>query len=453
MVIILFILTGVILFFSAFLYKIASGESVYKMNMLNYSFWVLGIICVPGSLSVILNLPLFGYDPNDSRLSEWYGNDSTKLLVLICVIWMMFAIPIGAIICNKLFLKINIKKLVFKYRFKAFNQTDIISEEKLFRYITIIGLLSTFVVLSLLPSSNPLTVIINGGNVIDAQITRKNLVEGTGNQIVDMIVNDQLVQLFCFISLAAYYIYSSRKWKLFFYIYFFISIFISVSSGSTGRLMYFFLGIAFLRSMVNGTFIRIKEVLLILILLVPMFIYFKGASGSFYLIIRNEIISRIFLTQIFGFYAALTIFPNLSPHIYFSSTAKFLHNIFNLNFSEDYGRIMMNFTQYEGVLEGHAGHVTTIFMGEAWANFGLFGIIFAPLWVGFFVQFINLYFLKKPKTIFLISVYTIISLTFAYSRDFISFYYLFGFFINIFGFYIFYKLLSFFTKTNQPNHT
>jgi hypothetical protein len=400
-------------------------------------------------VSVTLNSPFFGFDPNEQRMMIWYGSDSLKIQVLFLIIWMMFTVPIGGIICNNFLLKSGIKSLMIKYRMGKFMLPNGMNEFVLFKFILILGLVSTFLIWGWLPETNPLSVLLNGGNVIEAQIIRRDFVLGSGNRLLDMIINDQLIQMCCFMSLAGYNIYNFRRWK-YAYIFFFIaSIFFSISSGSTGRLIYFFLGIAFMRSMVTGVFFKFKELFIFILFLVIMFIYFKGASGSVSSIVKNDITSRIFLTQNFGFYAALTIFPNLHPHLYFSSTGKVIHDIFNIEFSEDYGRIMMNFTNYEGVIQGQAGHVTTIFMGEAWANFGIIGVLLAPLWVGFFVQFVNIFFLKRLKTIFLISVYTLFSITFAYSRDFISFYYLLGFFVNATGFYFIYHIMTLFNRLNR----
>ena len=48
--------------------------------------------------------------------------------------------------------------------------------------------------------------------------------------------------------------------------------------------------------------------------------------------------------------------------------------------------------------EGTGGVINSLFIGEAWANFGLAGVIFAPFWVGFVIQWSYILLLKAEKT-------------------------------------------------------
>jgi hypothetical protein len=138
----------------------------------------------------------------------------------------------------------------------------------------------------------------------------------------------------------------------------------------------------------------------------------------------------------YGTYYAFEVFPVKHDFLMFSSTGREIHNLLGLKFEESYGIIMMQFHNPFGVEAGSAGHLSTIFMGEAWANFGIIGIIVAPLWVGGILQLLNHSFLKKNKNSISIALYAYLTISFGYTTDFIGFYYPLGTIMLIAGFFI-----------------
>lgn len=61
-------------------------------------------------------------------------------------------------------------------------------------------------------------------------------------------------------------------------------------------------------------------------------------------------------------------------------------------------RIIMSIIMPSAVEDGTGGVINSLFIGEAWANFGLAGVIFAPFWVGFVIQWSYILLLKTAKT-------------------------------------------------------
>jgi hypothetical protein len=435
--------SAMILSISGYLYKIASGESVWKMNMINYSFWVLGLMSIPGSILVSLNMPFLAYDPLSN--SEWEGDLSRKLTVLLIFVWMMIGVPIGAIVNNKLTPTVAISNIMKIYKGTSISAGRGFDDKSLYNFVVFAGVIITLILISFQQKETPLSIVLAGGSIIDAQIARKNLVDGTGVKLFDLMINYQTIQLLCLVSLVMVMDTKQIKWRVAFGLFLSISTYFAISSGITSRLIYFIVSMAFARSITNGIFVRKLEIIFIAPILIAMFVYFKGAEGAAVDILVNDVMSRILLTQNYGMYVALTVFPDMHPFIGFASTAKELHSILGLSFTESYGNVMMMFTQYEGVLAGHAGHLTTLFMGEAWANFGLAGLIIAPLWVGFFVQMVNRSFVRRKRSAVSIAVYSIISTTFGYASDFIGFYYPLGFILTITGIFCLFLIGRYFS--------
>jgi len=100
-----------------------------------------------------------------------------------------------------------------------------------------------------------------------------------------------------------------------------------------------------------------------------------------------------------------------------------IHLVLGLQYLPDYGIIVRTFTNPLASFAGESGHATTFFMGEAWSNFGLIGVLLAPLWVGFFIQTFNIFFLKSKKTPLHIAFYAILTISFPVLTNLKGFYY------------------------------
>jgi hypothetical protein len=91
------------------------------------------------------------------------------------------------------------------------------------------------------------------------------------------------------------------------------------------------------------------------------------------------------------------IFPVHYDFIGFSSLSNFLSNTLNYDYVDRAARIAMYHFNPRGVESGIAGVMNSIYIAEAWANFGLFGVLISPLWVGFLLQSLYIFFLRRPK--------------------------------------------------------
>lgn len=62
------------------------------------------------------------------------------------------------------------------------------------------------------------------------------------------------------------------------------------------------------------------------------------------------------------------------------------------------GKLMMAFYGSEGVYEGSAGVLNSFFIGEAYANYGWFGVAFSIVWIAFLMTLVFVIVLKVKKT-------------------------------------------------------
>lgn len=417
---------------SACLYRIASGESIWHLNMLSYSFYILFALSFIASVVIVLDVPFLGFTPKEN---PWlYGDFNSRWLVWLMVMWMFIGIPLGAIAVNILFsrsLSINVKMKMF--RSPQFDVGWNYTERSLYRVVFIASALLVFIFMMTMPRESPLFHVLGGGGVVEAQIIRKTFTFGFENVLLKSLFNDGTLVLLSLIAFIMSLRTGQRKWRVLFAVQCLILVFLSISKGSVGNLLYYLLALAFCRAMNGGKFVKPYEILFMVFLLAGLFIVFKGAEGSLWQIVTGPVFNRIFFTQLVGLYYSLQIFPTSHDFLWLSSSGQWLNQFFAGSSYESYGIIMMSFYDPAGVAAGHAGHFTSIFLTEAWANFGIFGLVIAPLWVGIFVQLVNRFFLERPKSVILVAFYVYLATTFGYASDFVGFYYPAGTILFILG--------------------
>ena len=159
---------------SMFFYKLAMGESVFNLNMVSTSFWILGFFIFLPSLIILLELPIL-IDQSNPTTSSTYGDFNNKLKAWLMQYWLMIGIPIGALIGRLIIsqkVKINIKPIDFKN--KKWPVSLRISQNTLFYSCLLYLILYSSILFLSLGSNNPLTVLLNGGDFIEMMISRNS---------------------------------------------------------------------------------------------------------------------------------------------------------------------------------------------------------------------------------------------------------------------------------------
>ena len=75
------------------------------------------------------------------------------------------------------------------------------------------------------------------------------------------------------------------------------------------------------------------------------------------------------------------------------------------------------------VEEGTAGVINSLFLGEAWADFGFAGVMFSPFWVGFVIQWSYILLVKAEKTPLFLALAVYLTLKWPVSGGFNDFVY------------------------------
>lgn len=385
------------LILSFFLFRRAAGTlNVFEPNMISYIFYYNMIIqTFISSILIILkadgNHYVISQVSNDARLYGW-----------LSVNYMMISMPIGMLISKMAFSNnTSIRARVVSYSAREID-ISFIGYKSLkysiwvFTVISIISCFYVFYIIGYFPffkifdvsalRASELRII--SGREFSGNVYIKNFFALLMMPILSYVwvfyyfrtknALDLLVALFCFILSLSILYYDFSKSPMLSYILSFIFV--------------YFYG----KGKVNKA-VLITAVSVVILLVFILYSYNGLASNGFFNYNTGPI-GRILLGQSSGLYMMLNIFPDDYSFIGVASLSELLSNVFGFEYLDRAGRTAMIAFNPKAVEAGTAGVMNTIYIGEAWANFGVVGLILAPIWVGFIIQTLYIYFLKSPKT-------------------------------------------------------
>ncbi|TCN62201.1 O-antigen polymerase [Acetobacteroides hydrogenigenes] len=390
----------------------ASGSmSLPKLNMVSYAFYLqLVLYSWVGSVLVVYNIDHHYSITNISDQSiRFYG--------WLSVMYTMVFVPIGILI-SKLFFT---KKILLNY-FDCFLQKKLetsLSENdsylKIYLYLLSFISLFTYVYLlfyikevglyKMFTSADPLKMLIFR---IDSS---RNF---QGNQYLINVFGLALTPVLAYISYGYYMISKSNNDKLWCVLMFLLSVLFLTYNLEKGPLITFVLGYVFVYVLINGGIKKRTLVYLSIILLVVLIVFYLFITNEvdiFKLFSYNSGIGgRILLSQLSGFYECLAIYPQQHDFLGFTSISKPISNLVGIDFNERAARINMMIIYPEAVKNGIVGVGNTLFIGEAWANFGLLGILLSPIYVGVWIGTIyNYIIIRSKKTPIVLGIYAYLS--------------------------------------------
>lgn len=414
------------------LFKKAAGSlDPRKMNMISFCFYCLLTFTFFGSIMVMYELGTSEMGIPQSSEIRFYG--------WLGVMYTMLMVPLGMIIASFM-LRINSKLAFYKYLSVGVQSNHNAKSEKIALYFfSGLSILAIIYILNRVGGDIPLFLLFSGVDDYILLYQRRNTISFIipDYKLLGVYISLQASFVVC-LSYAAYcYWRLNKKFRdlIWFLLMLSFSVLYLTYDMVKGRIIFYFVGLMMVEVIILGK-LRIKKLALyciggyLLVDVVRIFFHgaLKGSGRSFGLLSFLEVglggfSGRILLGQLANYYQCFNIFPNLHPFLWFSTTGQFIHETLGLTYLPDYGIIIMAFENLKAVAAGAAGHASTFFMGEAWANFGLFGFLIAPLWVGCFIQILHVFFLNRGKTIINISLYASVTLALPILTNLKGFYY------------------------------
>jgi oligosaccharide repeat unit polymerase len=383
----------------------------YKLNLISYIFWFQIILeCFIASLLVIYNLDnhyIINRAGQNSRFWGW-----------LFVSWTMIGFPLGLGLAS-FFLGGKKSSLRFSSYCDApvrpfFTPNDTLVKIVI-HLLLLISVISTLYVFYVIRQVPLFEAIKSPGSALLASLRISASRNFGGNQYIRNIGSYTLSQIISYICYAYYKLTKKKIDKLIFILSVVNAVFAVTYNLAKAPVFFYFLGFLFLWVLLYG---RISRSVFIITGLVVVI----GIIGAYALTMGNVNISallfsynsgitgRIILSQAAGTYLSFELFPQHYDFIGIRSLSRWLPHVFGLEYSERSSRLIMEYINPRAVAADTAGVVNTLFVGEAWANFGLVGAIFSPLIAGLYIGFIFQFFLKLSKNPVYVGVLCYLSL-------------------------------------------
>ncbi|MCB9227363.1 MAG: oligosaccharide repeat unit polymerase [Chitinophagales bacterium] len=373
--------------------------------MINFLFYVpLFLMSFLGSIFIVLKV-------DHHYIIDKIYFDKTRVIGWVAIMYTMLMLPIGVIIAKKLFNINNTKLELINYAKKPvvnlFNNYEIILKSFLvaLSFVSLIAIAYTFIKIDTIP----ILRLLNGATANELAILRiMSKMEFQGNVLFRNIFALQLMPIITYISFA--YLYKTKS--LFNYFWFstcfFASILILTYDLEKSPMAMFLAGFIFFFVWVKGE-ISIGKLSIISITLFSIIVLFYIGFGqnniSDILFQYNQGISgRVLFSQIAGTFLSFEFFDNIKDFISINSLTNYI-SYFEIEYSERAAKLIMEVINPKGVILGTAGVQNTLFIGEAWANFGVLGLLLSPIYVGFIIGTFFYSLLYLPKSPIFIGIY------------------------------------------------
>jgi hypothetical protein len=207
-----------------------------------------------------------------------------------------------------------------------------------------------------------------------------------------------------FIFYAVYSIASLQKLTL---IYFIISVIVAANYHRTVKL---------------STLLK-TSLLLFILMFATYYLLIKNIDLSYMLSPFQEgLVGRIFISEISSVYPHFLLFGDQIPHIGLDSISSSLSKVMDTPNMPRSGEMVMEHLNPHWVEIGIGGTYNTIFIGEAYANFGWSGVWFSIIWVPIYYVIIATY-IQKFCTKYSAALYIYCSLNISMMSGFNDFLY------------------------------
>ena len=400
----------IILLASIKLFQMNIGSlSLFRLNMVSWIFYYNLI-----AQSFISSILVINHLDNHYLISK--VGEEARVKGWLSIQYVMIMLPLAMLLINK------ITGYCAGFRLKRYLKTKItfrtIESDIYMRYVLyFLSILSvgavvyTFVNLEQIP----LIGLIQGRGAYELALLRQEASNNfIGNEYIRNIFALALTPILGYVAFVYFFITKSKKDFVWFLCLFVSSLLILTYDLSKGPIIHFLIGFIFCYILLKGKISRkifTTAVISVLALIVCLYISVAKVNSFYTLFNYNTgLVGRLILSQSAGTYLVYEYFPSKHEHIGFSSFSRQISNLLESNYEQRAAKSLMNYVNPSGVEKGTAGVVNSLFVAEAWANWGLWGVLISPLIVGMVIQILFLFFLTHKKTPFMVGLFSYFSI-------------------------------------------
>ena len=390
------------------LFQKASGTiSIYRPHMMSIIFYLFFILMSVVGAVLVVNHVDYHY------MIDKLNYESSRIYGFWAVMYTIVAFPIGMLGANRVFHVRNARRLFDYYTSKPLTvelHYNDVMVHRLLVGLSVISVLAVLYVLYVLREVPLLKLFSDGSAVEFAEFSNMTTRNFPGNQYVKNVLALTLTPFFSYVAYGYKLINNTRFNRWWFYILFVASILIVSHNLAKAPLLLYGLGFLFI-GVLRGNCLSLKSIIFVvgIILLVLIFLYTQLMSETDIDLIQlfsynSGIVGRIVLSAGAGMYLMIDLFPNYYHFFGGSSMSSFVSSMLGLDYSDRAARWVMAYVNPDGVAAGVAGVANSLFIGEAWANWGIAGVLLSPIYVGFIIQCLYIFVLRSPKTPFFVAL-------------------------------------------------
>lgn len=399
------IISLLVLGVSFYLFKKASGSmAITRINIISNIFYRdLFVLSFIGSVLIVYYL-------DDNFVLNLIGNDYVRLYGWLAVLYTMVMMPIGMILVTKLFKIKSMEGLFKRYLNSPCEESNDIRLPLYF--LTLVSLVATIYTYSQLEYI-PLMGFLKEDMPLwlaQQRAIASFSMEGRMSHIRE-ILGIALTPVLCYTAYVYWRMTKKPRDLLWFLTLFVTTMLILTYNLAKAPVLCFFLGFLLLRVLMTG---RIKKrdvfvaFVLVTVLSGVMYFYIVGEGNIDSLLLTHNlgIAGRILTGEIGGLFASLYIYPDVHPFIGFRSILPKILNPEPIQLSY---RTLIEIFLPQGVRLGTSGSMNSLFIADAWADFGLIGLMLAPFLAGVLVQTLNVLLLKTKKIPLILGIFSYLS--------------------------------------------
>lgn len=389
MLAIIILITIIVLFITFLGFKRAFGSLSIETYMPHSHLFYYQIVAMTLVASIVL-----GSGVRSNLLVRFNITDASVELTLICIWYMLIALSIGLMFFMR---NINVRTYITQYS----NKELLCAKEEISKlFYVLCSLVAVFCVFYLYSLDAPIFQLLKGnmGSVLTSRVAYGR--DFGGSAFIKNILGQHITVAVSYITFLYYRKYKKNFWRNIFVINFICALIISSASLSKAGTVDYLIPYLFLYTM-TGKRLRIRTwipYICVLSFIVLLAYYIQAGGARSYWEVLFDVdegpIGRIFFVQLQSLPAYFMIFPE-SCGFLLGKSIPILNYVSNI-FVES-ARIVATYLEPEGVAAGYVGVANTLFLGDAYANFGWIGIIISPFIVAFWFAFFykKLLFIKK----------------------------------------------------------
>lgn len=179
------------------------------------------------------------------------------------------------------------------------------------------------------------------------------------------------------------------------YIMIILSMLFLLTTSEKAPIIFYILALYISSGFAKNKILKVNFKLIASFVFVVFFIYYFIVADDFNEI-KNLVFERIFFAQMAIVYYSLDYY-NSTNFIGLSSLGGFFNKLFQLPVEKASSEVLMA-SYFHEMLAGGGWNINGIYISDAWSNYGVIGVVVAPIYVGFVVAVLYLFLVRVRGT-------------------------------------------------------